>query len=172
MRVDVGDARQAEGAFVGFAILAPEIDFPRQRRFQLMQRRPAASRRQRRCAVPGRMFSRQLGIGLDLRKELRARDAGRRQCLPRARFGDAQRRAARQRFIDQPVELRIVQRFPPIACGHGAAADVPANERSADNCAALRCSACVDSPAVLAQAPASNDAHSSIEKRTTLVFMR
>jgi hypothetical protein len=61
------------------------------------------------------MFARELGVGVDLRKELRSRDAGHCQRLTRARLGDAQVRAARQRFVDQPVELRIVQRFPPVA---------------------------------------------------------
>jgi len=69
MGVDVGNARRAERAFIGFAILAPEIDFPRQRRFQLMQRRPALSRRQRRRAAGA-------GSGLAEREDLRMRATG------------------------------------------------------------------------------------------------
>ena len=110
---------------------------------------------------------RKLEVGVDLRIEGRPRDAGSRERLTRAGRGDFQARAAGQRLVDQAVELRIVERFHQSRRGQGATADVAASERAAANVAALCGSACVDSPAVLAQALSSNDAQTRTALRAT-----
>jgi hypothetical protein len=62
--------------------------------------------------------------------------------------------------------------FHQSLCGHDGATAVPASDRAADNSDALRGSACVDNPAVLAQAPTSADAQSRNEMRAMREFMR
>ena len=114
VRVDFSGLCLIQRAFVGGAVLSPEIDLPIQRELELVQRDPALPGRGWRDPKRRRMFAREFCVSVDARVQVCLCAVGQRDCLPRPCGGNAQRRAAAQALVDQAVELRVVERAPPI----------------------------------------------------------
>src|SRR5258706_14897383 len=100
MSVDLGRPGFSERAFVRGAVLAPEVELPIERCLELVDGIPASRGRRPDQAVLRKALARGLVIGIDAWIQRGLRRVRQSQRLARARRGDLERRAARERFVD------------------------------------------------------------------------
>src|SRR5262245_56700888 len=104
MRVDLRRTRGAKRGFVRRAVPAPQVEIPRQRGLELIERLRAAAERRRKDAVLRITLPYARRAPVDARNQRGAADVGQRQRLARACGRDVEGRSAGERFVDQRIE--------------------------------------------------------------------
>src|ERR1700730_13325245 len=112
--LDLGGARLAHGTLISRAVLAPEVDLPIERHLQFIDRRPVAAQRRREQSALAEALASARRTAVHLKRQRCLGDIGKGERLARTCCGDLECRAAGERLVHQLIELRVIERMPPV----------------------------------------------------------
>ena len=128
-RVGGRRARLAERRGELVAVLAPEVELVVEVERDPARVDPAAAERRRIDVVLAEALARHARVEIDGRVQGRARGVGEGAGGAHPRFGGAQARVARERLLDERVELRVAEHRPPVGARPVARREDPVADR-------------------------------------------